>query len=159
MPTSVRLLAVALLLASPLAAQAKPAAGSSGAADAARAFLTAVADSNISAMAQLWGTKAGPAAETKQPADYIRRLIVMQAFMRGGDYVITSDLVDQAQPSQRIVEARMTRGDCVKAVPFTMIQAGRTKQWIVTSVDLTAVGTPGRSCAEVADSAKDPGER
>jgi hypothetical protein len=33
------------------------------------AFMQAVADSNLTQMASLWGTSAGPAAKTNQPSD------------------------------------------------------------------------------------------
>jgi hypothetical protein len=47
-----------------------PSAGPSHAVDA---FMKAVADSNLTRMAELWGTKGGSAAETGKPTDYQRR--------------------------------------------------------------------------------------
>ena len=38
-------------------------------------FMKAVADSNLAAMAGLWGTAKGPAARTRQPSDYERRIV------------------------------------------------------------------------------------
>jgi hypothetical protein len=69
-------------------------------------FLQAVADSNLQKMASLWGTAAGPAAKTNQPADYQRRLVVMQAYLRNEGIAITSDTPDGAagpatSPSRR----------------------------------------------------------
>jgi hypothetical protein len=48
---------------------------------AVRSFMQAAADSNLTRMAQLWGTRAGSAAKTGQPPDYQRRIAIMQFYL------------------------------------------------------------------------------
>ena len=54
-------------------------------------FMRAVNDSNLDAMASLWGTAKGPAAKTKQPPDYERRIVVMQSYLAHDDYRVQSE--------------------------------------------------------------------
>lgn len=107
-------------------------------------FLQAVSDSNISKMAALWGTTAGPASRTKQPADYERRVAVMQAYLRHDDSRIASDTPD-ALPTRHTVQAELRRSACTWSVPFTVIQLA-DGGWIVNSVDLATAGNPARGC-------------
>jgi hypothetical protein len=50
---------------------------------AVKNFMQAIADSNITRMTQLWGTAKGPAAETKKPDDYEKRMVITQLYLRG----------------------------------------------------------------------------
>ena len=54
-------------------------------------FMQAVADSNLTQMAGLWGTAAGPAGRTRQPADWEQRITVMQAYLQNESHRIVSD--------------------------------------------------------------------
>ena len=118
---------------------------------AVRDFMQAVADSNIAQMGRYWGTAHGPASETHQPADYVQRLGVTQAFLRQSPFrVLRSDPV-AGDPSKHSVQVELSRTDldgskCTRAVPFTVVNTGK-RGWIVTAIDLTLVGTPGRACA------------
>ena len=137
--------AVALVLAAcgggtPPSTAAAPAASAER---TVQGFLRAVADSNLTKMAQLWGSAKGPAATTREPADYERRIVIMQAFLRGAEYRIMSN--DPApEAGQRILQVELKREHCDKIVPFTVLQAGNT--WLVNKVDLSAAGSPGRAC-------------
>jgi hypothetical protein len=124
-----------------------PQAGSEA---AVQDFLRAVADSNLDKMAQLWGTSKGPAASTRQPTDYQRRLVIMQAYLRGANYRIISNTDDGSSKDRRVLQVEMTRGGCDEIVPFTTTRAGKT--WLVTAIALDALGSPGRRCGQ-ADSA------
>ncbi len=123
-----------------------PQAGSEA---AVQGLLRAVADSNLDKMAQFWGTSKGPAAATHQPSDYERRIVVMQAYLRGSDFRIISNTVDSEHRDRRVLRVELTRGSCDEVVPFTAIRTG--KGWVVSSVDLDALGSPARRCG-VADS-------
>lgn len=112
-------------------------------------FMRAVADSNLAKMASLWGTPRGSAAETKQPADYERRIVVMQAFLRGSLYRIVGGEPPSAEAQRRLVNVQLTRPDCVATVPFTTVRTS-TGGWLVNQIDLDAVGTPGKPCEETA---------
>ena len=118
---------------------------------AVRNFMQAVADSNIALMGRYWGTSHGPAVETHQPADYVQRLAVTQAFLRHSPYkILRSDPV-QDDAARRSVQVEVERTDldgnhCTRDAPFTVINVGK-RGWIVTAIDLTLLGTPGRACA------------
>ncbi len=107
-------------------------------------FLQAVSDSNLNKMATLWGTAAGPAARTKQPPDYERRVAVMQAYLRHDDSRIVSD-TPEANATRHAVQAELRRSACTWTVPFTVIQLA-DKSWIVNAVDLATAGNPSRPC-------------
>jgi hypothetical protein len=123
---------------------AQSAAPQAGAEAAVQNFLRAVADSNLDKMAQLWGSSKGPAAKTHQPSDYERRLIVVQAYLRGADFRIISNSDDDSSKDRRVLQVEMTRAGCDEVVPFTTTRAG--KSWLVTAIDLDALGSPGRRC-------------
>lgn len=107
-------------------------------------FLQAVSDSNVSKMAALWGTAAGPASRTKQPPDYERRVAVMQAYLRHDDSRIASD-TPESLPTRHTVQAELRRSACTWIVPFVVIQLA-DGVWIVNSVDLATAGNPARPC-------------
>jgi len=114
------------------------------ASSAVTAFLQAVSDSNLSKMAALWGTTAGPSARTRQPPDYERRVAVMQAYLRHDDSRIVSD-TPEAIPTRHTVQAELRRSACTWSVPFVVIQLSNGG-WIVNSVDLVTAGNPSRPC-------------
>lgn len=111
----------------------------------AAAFLQAVADSNLNQMGALWGNAKGAAAVTGQPANWLQRMAVVHAYLRGGTTKVMGDVPGSAKNDQRQLAIELSRSGCVKTVPFTMIQ---TKQgaWLVYSIDLNAAGVPGRPC-------------
>jgi hypothetical protein len=107
-------------------------------------FMQAVADSNLTQMANLWGTSAGPAARTGQPPDYDRRIAVMHAYLRNESHRIVSDTPDGGD-SRHALQVEIRRQLCSWVVPFTAVRLG-DRSWIVSQVDLTAAGNPGRPC-------------
>ena len=108
-------------------------------------FMRAVADSNLTAMAGLWGTARGPAAKTRQPSDYERRIVVMQSYLNHDDSRILSDTPDADSPARHAVQVQIRRQACTWTVPFTVIQL-TDGNWIVNQVDLTTAGNPARPC-------------
>ena len=113
-------------------------------------FLEAVADSNLAKMAELWGTAKGSAAQTGQPNDYERRIIIMQAYLRDRRHRLMSNAQEGSDPGRRIVQVEFRRGDCVKMVPFSMVRT-ESGDWLVNSIDLALLGAPGGNCDENAD--------
>jgi hypothetical protein len=107
-------------------------------------FMRAVADSNLAAMAGLWGTARGPAAKTRQPSDYERRIVVMQSYLSHDDSRILSDSPDGSE-ARRVLQVELRRQACTWTVPFTVIQL-TDGSWIVNQIDLTAAGNPARAC-------------
>lgn len=143
------LAAVAVVAGCTTTVQQRPATVSpvSAAAPAAvaAAFMQAVADSNLPQMGELWGTSKGSAAATNTPANWVQRVGVIQAYLRGGTHRIIGENIAGAKDGRREIMVELTRGSCVKNVPFTMVL---TKQgaWVVNSIDLNAAGVPGRPC-------------
>jgi hypothetical protein len=107
-------------------------------------FMRAVADSNLNAMASLWGTANGPAARTKQPPDYERRIVVMRSYLVSDDWRIVSDTPDGTE-ARHAVQVQLRRQACTWSVPFGVVQVS-DKSWIVNQIDLTAAGNPARGC-------------
>ena len=121
------------------------AAGPAASAEVAvQGFMQAVADSNLERMSGLWGSTRGPAARTKEPADYERRIVIMQAYLRDSPYRILSNLQDGATPARRILQVELQRDKCTKLVPFTVVRAD--DGWLVNSIDLALLGSPGANC-------------
>jgi hypothetical protein len=128
----------------------------SSARGAVDAFMQAVADSNVAKMAELWGTSAGPAAKTRQPADWERRVAVMQAYLQNESHRVVSDgPATPAGEGRRSVQVEIRRQLCTWSVPFTAIRLG-DGTWIVNQVDLTAAGNPARPCVPGQDTAAAP---
>ena len=125
-----------------------PTTSARGAVDA---FMQAVADSNLTRMSQLWGTSAGPAARTRQPADWERRLAIMQAYLQNESHRVVSDAPAGGE-ARHAVQVEIRRQLCTWLVPFTAIRLG-DGDWIVNQVDLTAAGNPARPCVPGQDSA------
>ncbi len=112
----------------------------------AAAFMQAVVDSNFVQMGELWGTDQGPAASTRKPANWLQRVAVMHAYLKGGRHRVLGEEAGLARSDRRQLMIEISRGGCNKTVPFTMIL---TKQgsWLVNAIDLNAAGVPGRACA------------
>lgn len=116
------------------------------AAAAVQEFMRGVADSNLALMAQHWGTSRGPAAETGTPSDYQKRIVIMQAYLRGTTFRILSDTPVPGERGRRVLNVELTRAGCVNVVPFTVVRTGRG-QWLVNQFNLEQVGAPTRGCA------------
>jgi hypothetical protein len=110
---------------------------------AVQGFMQAVADSNLDKMAALWGTASGPAAKTRQPKDYERRIAIMRAYLRNDSFRLTSDVAEGAD--RRAVRVQLRREVCTWNVPFVAVKT-TDGSWLVTQVDLAAAGNPARPC-------------
>jgi hypothetical protein len=107
-------------------------------------FMKAVADSNLAAMAGLWGTAKGPASRTHQPSDYERRISVMQSYLSHDDFRILGDAPEGSE-GRHTVQVQIRRSACTWTIPFLVIQLA-DGTWIVNQLDLTAAGNPARAC-------------
>ncbi len=112
---------------------------------AVQGFMQAVADSNISKMASLWGTPSGPAAKTHQPQDWERRVAIMQAYLKSDSYRVTSDVAQSEV--RRALQVEIRRQTCTWSVPFGAVKTA-DGSWLVTQVDLAQAGNPARPCDE-----------
>lgn len=107
-------------------------------------FMLAVADSNLTRMSQLWGTTRGSAAMTGEPADWQRRMIVTQLYLRGGTHKLSGN-ISLGSDDRRQVTLEFDRGGCTKQVPFTVARLN-SGSWLVIGVDISAAGNPARPC-------------
>lgn len=110
-----------------------------------RDFLQAAADSNFAGMSANWGTARGPASETGQPADYQRRMVIIQAYLHGSKFRVLSNEPAVDASNQRVLQVELSRSGCVNVVPFTMVRTGGGR-WVVNQFDLEKVGSPSRAC-------------
>jgi hypothetical protein len=108
-------------------------------------FMRAVADSNISAMAQLWGTEDGPAGVTRRPPEWQKRLELMRYYLRHDAARIVSSAVVADQPHRHAVVVQVAREGCTAMVPFVLVTQKRGG-WLVNEIDIDAVGNPARRC-------------
>jgi hypothetical protein len=150
-----RALVLAALLAGCGGSAPSTVAPTTSARGAVDAFMQAVADSNLTRMASLWGTSAGPAARTNQPPDWEKRVAVMQAYLRNESHRVVGDSPEGTSGNRHAVQVEIRRELCTWVVPFTAIKLG-DGTWIVNQVDVTAAGNPGRSCVPGQDSAAAP---
>jgi hypothetical protein len=115
------------------------------AADAAMGFMRAAADSNVTRMAELWGSSGGPASKTNQPNDYQRRVVVMQTFLWSDSSKVVGQAAVPGDNNRRTVTVAIWRGGCMKQFPLTMVRTG-DGAWLVSNVDLALTGNPARPC-------------
>ncbi len=111
---------------------------------AVESFMQAVADSNLTQMANFWGSTRGPAARTGQPPDYERRIAVMHAYLRNESHRVVSD-TPEAGDTRHALQVEIRRQLCSWVVPFTAVKLG-DGTWIVSQVDLTSAGNPAQPC-------------
>ena len=128
---------------------ASPSENAATADGAVRQFMQAVADSNISRMARYWGGSKGPAGVTGQPADYLQRMTVTQAYLRNSPYRVVG--MNPLDKNRMQVTTEFTRGlagatTCKKNMEIEVRDLGNKYGWIVTAMDLNQVGSPAKPC-------------
>ncbi len=131
------LLAVAIVSVSavPLTAQSSNKGAESPSA-AVEEFMRAAADSNLTRMAELFGTEKGSAEQTGHPSDYPKRMVIMQAALH--DVLVRAQAeTDMGKKNHRLVTAEIARGGCKVTVPIIAVKA--KTGWLIREFDLTAV--------------------
>ncbi len=114
-----------------------------------KAFLAAARDTNLTLMASYWGGSSGPAATSKQPPDYEKRIRVLQKYLVSDSAKVASLGTVDGHPDQIMVRMRMFVGNCQNSVPFIV---GKWKdQYIINDVDITMTATPGRPCDDTGE--------
>jgi hypothetical protein len=116
-------------------------------AQALAAFMQAAADSNLTRMSELWGSSKGSAAATRIPADYEKRIILLQAYLHADSSKIVSNTPVVADENRRQLVVAIYRSGCMKQVPATMLRLG-TSNWIVLNIDVASAGNPARPCEQ-----------
>lgn len=106
-------------------------------------FMQAVADSNLTRMAELWGDSRGSAAVTRRPANFQQRVAVMWAYLRGAEGQVLREI--SSDGGRTVLAVQIDRDRCRWQVPFTMVRTGRG-EWLIEAIDLGIVSVPGRPC-------------
>lgn len=121
-------------------AQSGPAASPKAAVEE---FIRAASDSNLTRMAELWGTDKGPASATGRPDRYGEKIIIMQAFMQGVSVRALGEIPGE-KGNRRQVTTEISRGPCRVMVPVivTQVRGG----WIVNQFDLERVADVNKPC-------------
>ena len=109
---------------------------------AVSAFMRAAADSNLTQMGALWGTAGGQVSRTQ---DNEKRLVVLQAYLKGDSTRIMADDPVPASSNQRRVTVALYRGTCVKQFPVIAVRQGNGG-WLVLNVNVEHTGNPARPC-------------
>ena len=115
--------------------------------EAVQQFLAAVKDSNLTAMGNLWGNEHGPASSYMDAQELRKRLTVIQIYLQHESFEFdpAGVLTISGTEDTRAVPVRLLRAGCIATVPFQLVPwSGR---WLITDIDLTAVGNPARACA------------
>lgn len=127
--------AILLALAPPLVAQqrAEPAKTPSAAVEE---FMRAASDSNLTRMAELFGTDKGSAAREGTVEGYAQRMVVAQAVLKGS---VVKALAETAmgKKDHSLVTTEIAKGGCKVTIPVTAVKA--KEGWLVREFDLTAV--------------------
>jgi hypothetical protein len=109
-----------------------------------QAFLAAARGGDVQQMAHYWGGPDGPAARTRKPAFWERRIEVIQKYLENDSASVATVGTVSGQPGQVLVTMRIYRAKCRTLVPFA---TGKWKDlWLVQNVDLSAAGNPARPC-------------
>jgi hypothetical protein len=103
----------------------------------------AVADSNLTRMAELWGTSSGSAKSTGKPNDYLRRIAIIHSYLKGTKAKVLSE--PERSSNRAVLMVELSRDECHKQVPFTFARTGGG-QWLVQAIELGTLGSPGRPC-------------
>lgn len=134
-----------VLAATPVAVQGQG-LGAETPSAAVEEFFKAAADSNLTRMAQLFGTSRGSASRTGEPRDFAKRMVIMQAFLHDTRSRAVSE-VASGQRDQMLVTTEIARGACKAVVSVTTYRS--RDGWIVRSFDLDQVSTViNRPCAD-----------
>ena len=138
-----RTFSLALILGAPVAAAAQQALAPKTPAAAVQEFMRAVADSNLTRMAELWGTAKGSAAQTRNPKDYEKRIMIMQMFLHGVQARTLGD-VPADKPGVRSITTELAHQGCKVTIPIDVVKA--KGGWLVQNFDLAEAGRINQPC-------------
>ena len=110
---------------------------------AVSAFFRAAADSNLTRMAELWGTASGP---VKQPMseDTHKRIALLQAWLKADSTRVISDEPVAGDANRRRHTVAIWRSGCSKQIPVATVRT--SNGWIVSNVEVAYAGNPARPC-------------
>jgi hypothetical protein len=137
--------AIALLVLS-VGVSAVPAqeATAASASQAVEEYIRAASDSNLTRMAQRFGTDKGTL--TRQGvAGADKRMVITHAYLAGVKVRALSE-VKGAKSNERIVTTEISRGPCKVIMPVTAVQSSKDG-WLVRNLDLDTAREVNQPCA------------
>lgn len=137
-----RAAALILLLGAPVALAAQTSRAPTTPAAAVQEFMRAVADSNLTRMAELWGTDKGPASKT-HPKDYEKRILIMQLFLHGAQARTLGD-VPSSKSGLRSVTTELAHNGCKVTISIDVVKT--RDGWLVQNFDLAEAGRVNQPC-------------
>ena len=137
-----RAFALVLLLSAPTALAAQTSRAPKTPSAAVQEFMRAVADSNLTRMAELWGTDRGPASKT-HPKDYEKRIVIMQLFLHGVQARTLGD-VPSSKSGLRSVTTELAHNGCRVTISIDVVKA--KDGWLVQNFDLSEAGRVNQPC-------------
>ncbi|MGH7523757.1 MAG: hypothetical protein ACREK8_05585 [Gemmatimonadales bacterium] len=132
----------AIILGAPSVLAAQSARGAKSPAEAVQEFMRAIDDSNLTRMAELWGTSKGPASVT-HPKDYEKRIVIMQLFLRGVRARTLGD-VPSSKSGARSVTTELAHNGCKVTLSIDVVKSGAG--WLVQNFDLAEAGKVNQPC-------------
>jgi hypothetical protein len=142
-------LAALLILGAPLALAAQSAKGSATPSLAVQEFMRALADSNLTRVAQLWGNAKGPVAKTR-PKGFEKRIVIMQALLRGVQATTLGD-VPADKGDMRTVTTQLMHNGCRVTIPVNVVKS--KGGWLVHDFDDVEASKINQPC----ENSKRPG--
>jgi hypothetical protein len=137
-----RAVALILVLGAPAAVAAQAPRAPKSPAAAVQEFMRAVADSNLTRMAELWGTDRGPASKI-HPKDYEKRIMIMQLFLHGVQARTLGD-VPSGKSGVRSVTTELEHNGCKVTISIEVVKTGAG--WLVQNFDLAEAGRVNQPC-------------
>jgi hypothetical protein len=131
------------IAAAPLSLAAQSPKAAPTAAGAVEEFMRALADSNLSRMAQLFGNGKGSAYRTHQPKDYEKRIVIMQAMLHGAQARTLGDVPNE-KDGGRTVTTQLTSNGCKVTLPVNVVKA--SEGWLVHDFKLEAAAEVNKPC-------------
>jgi len=135
-------LVLALAASAPATLAAQGARKAASASAAVQEFMRAVADSNLTRMAELFGTSKGSSAVTHKPDDYQKRMVVIQAMIGKVQSRTLGDL--PGKDGMHTITTQLQRGTCKIVIPVNAVDS--KDGWLVHDFDLSAASQVNQSC-------------
>jgi hypothetical protein len=110
--------------------------GADSPSNAVAQFLKGAKDTDIQAMSNVFGTRAGPARETMDRTELEKRQVILACFFTHDTYRILG--VEQGVGGQRDVRVELKKGKVTRQPTFYTIQ-GPSQRWYVSNMEIAAV--------------------
>jgi len=134
-----RFIAAVVLLSACSSTQQAPSGQVSGAVSprlAVEQFLKAAKATDIQAMSNVFGTKAGPARETMDRTELEKRQVILACFFTHDSYRILGEAAGIG--GHREIRVELKKGNVTRQPMFYTIQ-GPAQRWYVDNMDIASV--------------------